>query len=200
VPRSPKPLALAKRVTLVAFTIVSVAAWGLSGWWRASGRCNVYGLHAYMNLEGGEARAVVYDIPTTSNWEVARRTDVGSALGVGASPPTGVQRVLVEFKRWAWWWHYSEIRGSYPTQTITIPLWPVPGGALIILVIVSSREFVRRRRERRRGLCRSCGYDRRGLSSPEAVCPECGALPVPDSTSSTAAKPSVPDTEPVSSS
>ena len=58
------------------------------------------------------------------------------------------------------------------TYWIVMPLW-VP---FVILAayptIALIRGLLRRRRRRKRGLCRSCGYDLTGL--PEPKCPECG--------------------------
>jgi hypothetical protein len=38
----------------------------------------------------------------------------------------------------------------------------------------------RRRSRLHAGLCPACGYDRRGLSAPDAPCPECGSAPARD--------------------
>jgi hypothetical protein len=54
---------------------------------------------------------------------------------------------------------------------VIVPVWLLPAVFVApsgVLAILSVRE----RRRRRVGLCKRCGYDRRGLG--EAVCPECG--------------------------
>jgi hypothetical protein len=58
-----------------------------------------------------------------------------------------------------------------PGRSHSIPLWPITLAFLIMLVFT----YLPLRRSRRRaklGLCRACGYDLRGLTTPR--CPECG--------------------------
>jgi hypothetical protein len=49
------------------------------------------------------------------------------------------------------------------------------GGAAMLLW--SGQATLLRGRRRARGRCSACGYDRRGLASATAQCPECGAVP-----------------------
>lgn len=59
------------------------------------------------------------------------------------------------------------------TLSIRVPLWALNVIPVIAFAAIWGVErFVRRRRA---GLCPSCGYDRRGLATPTATCPECGA-------------------------
>jgi hypothetical protein len=53
---------------------------------------------------------------------------------------------------------------------VRVPLWAL---AAVTSVLPAARLVARRRRARRRGTCRSCGYDLTGNVS--GVCPECGA-------------------------
>lgn len=66
---------------------------------------------------------------------------------------------------------------------IFLPVLPIWGGLLINAIFYSPvpfalhwtwRAWVRHLRTSN-GRCPSCGYDRRGLTSPTAACPECGA-------------------------
>jgi hypothetical protein len=61
---------------------------------------------------------------------------------------------------------------GWSSYKIIVPLWPVLGVSLFATWRVSKREQLARR-----GACRSCGYDRRGLAD-DAKCPECGAVPI----------------------
>ncbi|MFA6046789.1 MAG: hypothetical protein WC718_17540 [Phycisphaerales bacterium] len=66
---------------------------------------------------------------------------------------------------------YSDSAGL---STLRLPLWlplllaAVPAGLLW-------RTDLRAARRVTKGHCKSCGYDRRGLSGP---CPECGTTPL----------------------
>jgi hypothetical protein len=84
---------------------------------------------------------------------------------------------------WAWPGEVLSVLVSVWLPVIALATYPV---------IVFIRGPLRRRRRRRRGLCRNCGYNLRGLT--EARCPECGkafdpellaALTTPDVTHAT---------------
>src|SRR2546421_12907398 len=61
---------------------------------------------------------------------------------------------------------------------VTVPLW-IPLCALAAPAGLLWYPDARAARRRRTGVCRSCGYDRRGLGA-EATCPECGAAGIPN--------------------
>jgi hypothetical protein len=56
-----------------------------------------------------------------------------------------------------------------------IPLWILPAAATLLMGAAGAPMITTALR-RRRGLCPSCAYDRRGLA-PGAPCPECGKTP-----------------------
>jgi hypothetical protein len=69
--------------------------------------------------------------------------------------------------------HDSTLLGGFnPTRVwFSLPLWaPI---SLLGLVGAAPWGIVIRRQRAKLGLCRSCGYDRRGLAE-DAPCPECG--------------------------
>jgi Zn finger protein HypA/HybF involved in hydrogenase expression len=61
-------------------------------------------------------------------------------------------------------------------EMIGVPLWALLPVVMLPAAILWGAD-VRLVRRRRRGLCPSCGYDRRGLA-PDANCPECGNVPI----------------------
>jgi hypothetical protein len=70
------------------------------------------------------------------------------------------------------WWQFSD--SSMPgIRVVILPLW-IPTLVLASLTTILLWEDLARRHRRRRGLCPSCGYDRRGLATPTTKCPECG--------------------------
>jgi hypothetical protein len=71
------------------------------------------------------------------------------------------------------WFGYSLPTGILWTGLIAdTAILSVALGALVLTF-----GFLRAFRRRRKGLCPSCAYDRHGLSTPAAPCPECGAPP-----------------------
>ncbi len=91
------------------------------------------------------------------------------------------------------WWPVSTIamttagavsttNGPNPVMTVAsatvrhitvIPLWP----AVLVLGMVTFVSW-RRRLRHGPGQCPRCAYDRRGLATPDAACPECGTVPI----------------------
>ncbi|CAG0964830.1 hypothetical protein PHYC_00924 [Phycisphaerales bacterium] len=73
---------------------------------------------------------------------------------------------------WEWTVHWAS---PHPPNFYTsTPLW-IP---FVTAAMLAAFLYRRHRREHRRteaGLCPTCGYDRRGLASPAAPCPECGS-------------------------
>jgi hypothetical protein len=59
---------------------------------------------------------------------------------------------------------------------IGVPYWMPLAPMLAFAVSFWYGEIRRRWRRAKAGLCRRCGYSRRGLAS-DAKCPECGAVP-----------------------
>jgi hypothetical protein len=59
---------------------------------------------------------------------------------------------------------------------VFVPLWMISA----VLAIPPGALAIRRRLAPRPGQCRKCGYSRAGLPT-DAVCPECGAIPCPES-------------------
>jgi len=85
--------------------------------------------------------------------------------------PAGLQ--LIVDGAFVWW------RDGWP-QPLPTQVLPL-GFALdtllaagVVLGVVEGVRFARRRSRQRRGRCPKCGYDRRGLASHAAACPECG--------------------------
>lgn len=77
-------------------------------------------------------------------------------------------------------WRFSFQCRAIPGSTvrdllIELPLWaPALGAGIPALWMLRRRRLAARTRA---GLCPNCGYDRRGLPSATAPCPECGAAP-----------------------
>jgi len=67
------------------------------------------------------------------------------------------------------WYNYG------PLTLVTVPIWFV---ALLLAIPpgVWFRRWRLQSRRAQRGLCMSCGYDRRA-TPPEGRCPECGSVP-----------------------
>lgn len=84
-----------------------------------------------------------------------------------------------DLNRWRPELRTSQGQGVGSTITFTVPLW-LPTVAFAAIAAAAAwrlDRFVQRRFARRRAamnLCPFCRYDRRGLLSPEAPCPECG--------------------------
>ena len=57
-----------------------------------------------------------------------------------------------------------------------IPIWPIVLASLLCSATAWRLDTLARRRAKL-NLCPKCGYDRTGLASKDAKCPECGAAP-----------------------
>jgi hypothetical protein len=76
--------------------------------------------------------------------------------------------------------HYVDTRFAgerYDLWVLAVRPW-LPMAVLLVMPAIWLHRFRKARRARRLGLCPACGYDLR--ASPER-CPECGALPRPNS-------------------
>jgi hypothetical protein len=101
---------------------------------------------------------------------------LGSFVVMRGQNTAGFQRGLrisrVPVKAPAWYWGFQ----WEPRDVLQIPLW-APFLAAAAPAAALWRPELRDRRRRRSGRCPSCGYDRRGLT-PDAKCPECGAVAI----------------------
>ena len=60
-----------------------------------------------------------------------------------------------------------------PLLFVVLPLVLLVAGPVAVRDLIVNRRLARRKR---RGLCPSCGYDRRGIQA-DVPCPECGSKP-----------------------
>ncbi|MEZ6235639.1 MAG: hypothetical protein R3B68_15750 [Phycisphaerales bacterium] len=90
-----------------------------------------------------------------------------------------------------WWPFESRFLDDYGhgLWTFRTPMWLVvaPVFALASIAQWPWRAHRRRKRRRAKGRCERCAYDRAGLDSADAPCPECGLTPTPRSNRSTGA-------------
>jgi hypothetical protein len=153
---------LVARYLSLVLTVLSIGAWAGGRWyyvdyhwWRSS-----FVWAFYITKGGAELSGF-----TSHN---------GIADGFGAGR-------IQDAPTWSWWFEvdWQQPTGRMIFRRVFVPLWPVivlAGAATLVLWRPESE----RGRRKRLGLCRSCGYDRRGLA-PDAPCPECGTVPPPAS-------------------
>ncbi len=67
-----------------------------------------------------------------------------------------------------------ETSSKLPMLTVDIPFWAITVPTIALTVFAWRRDAAARRRALHNH-CPACGYDRAGLLTPDAVCPECGA-------------------------
>jgi hypothetical protein len=74
------------------------------------------------------------------------------------------------------WWRPAASMNAYGCF-VAFPLWVLFLVAAVPACLLWGGEITARHR-RSTGLCKGCGYDRRGLAA-DAKCPECGTAPAP---------------------
>lgn len=164
-------------LTSVTLTALVGTVWALSGWWIASvwwgsGRS----IHT-LELKAG--RLIIFrnedddKVNMAAEWRIERRKalqkeSVAELLMDTCTP-------VPETVRYYWGWDHFVFRGRQTAVSMTmVPIWPVPVIASVPLAFMAGGRVLSHFRARR-GLCPSCGYDRRGLATPTDKCPECGS-------------------------
>lgn len=159
--------------TLLTASLLVAAAWVASRWWGAA----LYWRKSTFFVNRG----------------------VCSYRHTSQIDPTSLKVNPLDDPMWYWWfaWKYTEILPSevydyhwrsrqfglglhrndtFPTYhywSLSLVFWPLPLLLLALGVPVLQSGVIARRRART-GVCRACGYDRRGIAA-DRPCPECGA-------------------------
>ena len=78
--------------------------------------------------------------------------------------------------QWNFYWSHSPAKAFTSSWTLAVPLW-APVALVLPVTVFAWRLDTLARRRARLNLCPKCNYDRAGLASKDAKCPECGAAP-----------------------
>ncbi len=142
----------------LAVTAVLVVVWIGSAWGDIEYAMPRQGLVAVRH-----GRIEVFGMDPRLVWE-------GNVVSVSAP---GVSLDGPEPSRFTWW-------GSWKTDSLgwraVVPLW-LPAVATLSVGLAACIPEMLARRRARLNRCPTCGYDRAGIGK-DAVCPECGAVPL----------------------
>ncbi len=141
-------------------TVLLVVVWIGSGWqqiaWISPRR---------LWIAFGDGRVAVGDPPVSRVGSLGRVFTIQLKTGYHGSD-------LHPFKLL---WSFDP--STDPTRpAVFLPLWPVVAASVAATAIAWRLDTLVRRRAKM-NLCPKCGYDRTGLATNDAKCPECGAAP-----------------------